>query len=232
MTRKLFLLLIIALVAVAVLAACNQEQAAEEQPPDFTIIETGIEPGTDPQAEQEADFVDRGAETTVADLSRAQAKITSFYFEQRMEYADGAVFLQVWYAAGRMKLLSSVDGYGLSEFYYDYEQQTMIRYYPGSGEDATQEHFDPHSADAPNNPVSEDYESYTLLGAEEIDRQYCLILQTPQGDKLWVGTKYGFPLKTEYVDETSGFTRSSLYKNVKINTITEEDVAPPEEFTR
>lgn len=178
------------------------------------------------QEESGVEFEDKGEATTVEDLIAAQAKISSFYFEQTVAYPNGHVFLQVWYKDENMRLFSSQGGYGMAEEFYDYETGTVISHQPGSDEPAEMYTFDKTSPDAPDNPVMNDYSAYTLLGGEEIDHQYCLILEAPNGDLVWVSTKYGFPLQTEYTDSL-GDRLTTKYKNISINTVTDEDVLPP-----
>ena len=237
MIKKSTLLFLLALVLVYA-AACNQQPDAGETPlngEEPSVIEPGVsedDPEEEDPGEEETDvepveeFVDLGEATTVEHLITAQQKITSYYFEQHIEYLNGHVFIQVWYKDGKMKLISSVDGYGLTENYYDYNEGTIINYSPSSGTAATMMDFDEHAEDAPDNPVKDDYAAYTLVGSETIDRQYCLILETPEGDLLWVGTKYGFPLQVEFTD-SMGEHLISQYKNVSINTVSDEDVEPP-----
>ena len=57
-------------------------------------------------------------------------------------------------------------------------------------------------------------------------RQYCRIVETASGDRLWVSTKYGFPLRVEYTDSL-GERYQVDYKNLSINTVSDEDVAMP-----
>ena len=237
--RRSRLLLLIWVFVCLLAAGCGEEpQAApevEERQP--LIIEEGInqpaaeEPQQQPDAQTPADepaveFADKGEATTVEDLIAAQAKITSFYFEQTVEYPNGRVFIQVWYKDEKMRLISSQGGYGMAEEFYDYEAGTLITHAPGSDEPAVLFAFDKTSPDAPDNPVMNDYSTYTLVGGEEIDRQYCLILEAPNGDLVWVSTKYGFPLQTEYTDSL-GDRLTAKYKNVSINTVKDSDVMPP-----
>ena len=213
------------------LSACGPS----EDPGDQMIIEPGLEDDPsgediDSTVEDEPDatvtFADKGEQTTVDDLTAAQAKIKSYYFEQTIPYADASVFLQVWYCDNKMKVITSVGGQGLSEFYYDYDEMSVISYSPGDSDTAIKMDFDPQSLDAPDNPVADDYGNCVLLGNEKINRQLCYILQTPSGDKLWVGTKYGFPLQVEFVDHL-GDLYTVQYRNLEINTLSAKDVAVP-----
>ena len=106
----------------------------------------------------------------------------------------------------------------------------MIYYTPSEGNQAIKMDFNPNGDDAPDNPKDEDYASCTMLGTETIDGQLCYILQTSVGDKLWVGTKYGFPLQVEFVDHL-GDTYTVAYRNVAINTISAAEVAVPDNIS-
>jgi hypothetical protein len=226
---------IIVLLAIAMLALGACAPTAED-PGDETIIEPGVndeqtgdeasEPDDQNSTDTSATFIDKGQQSTIDDLTASQAKIKSYYFEQTIPYADAAVFLQVWYFDNKMKVITSVDGQGLTEFYYDYDEMTVISYSPGDSDTGIMMDFDAEGEDAPDNPVTDDYSSCTLLGNETINRQLCYILQTLSGDKLWVSTKYGFPLQVEFVDHL-GSLYTVEYRNLEINTLSEEDVAVP-----
>ncbi|NLF79872.1 MAG: hypothetical protein GX572_01620 [Clostridia bacterium] len=232
MKRAIILIILMAFVlSMLALSACGPS----EDPGDQMIIEPGLEDDPsgediDSTVEDEPDatvtFADKGEQTTVDDLTAAQAKIKSYYFEQTIPYADASVFLQVWYCDNKMKVITSVGGQGLSEFYYDYDEMSVISYSPGDSDTAIKMDFDPQSLDAPDNPVADDYGNCVLLGNEKINRQLCYILQTPSGDKLWVGTKYGFPLQVEFVDHL-GDLYTVQYRNLEINTLSAKDVAVP-----
>lgn len=211
--------------------ACGSEDKQDtETTADSTVIETGIPhhndsvDSTDSSTTEE--LPDKGEDATIADLTAAQSQIESCYFEQTVEYPDGAVFIQVWYKDGRMKLVSSVNSYVLNECYYDYNQRTLVTYYLDSAS-ALQSDFDPESADAPDNPVLENYADYTLAGGEYIGDQYCLKLETPEGDYLWISTKLGLPLKAEYTDSL-GERMTTQYGNIKLNSVQDGDLALPE----
>jgi len=221
------------------LAACGgtEEPAVGEEP---TVIEPGLneedqqtpdsgEPEPEPEPQQplpEDLFPDKGQAATLEDLAVAQSKIESYYFEQTVQYPSGHMFMQVWYKDGQMKVITSVDGVSQSEFYYDYVNMTVTTYYPGVSQAAMMADFDAGSPDAPQNPKTADYSSCTVLGTETVNRQTCLILQTTEGNKIWVGTKYGFPLQAEFTDSL-GDQYTVQYKNVAINTITDGEVLPP-----
>jgi len=211
--------------------------AADEVDSDTVIIEPGLlDEGTpdtnDPDntgndnGTPTNEFVDKGEQTTVEDLAAAQAMIQSYYFEQTIPYTDASMFFQVWYCNHKMKVITSVDGYGTTEFYYDYDTQTMISYSPADSDTALQMYFDPESEDAPDNPLRDDYTACTLLGNEAVDNQLCYILETATGDKLWISTKYGFPYQVEFIDHF-GNKYTVAYRNIKINTLTEEAVQVP-----
>ncbi|MBR2783288.1 MAG: hypothetical protein IKD93_03745 [Firmicutes bacterium] len=211
------------------LCACGSPEAEKEAQP--TVIEQGAAAHQENEAESserqpEDPFPDKGADSTVEDLTAALAKVESYYFEQSVPYPSGQVFMQVWYKDGLMKLVTSVDGYCLSESYYDYNQGTVVEFYPGSAGEAYGRAFDPGDANAPKNPKMEDYSAAALTGSETLGRQSCLILETDSGDRLWVGTRYGFPLRVEYTDSL-GERYQVDYRNLSINTLSDEDVALP-----
>jgi hypothetical protein len=223
--------LILVMIAVTLgFCACSADNSSDpvviepgvtgDTPTDGSTADTS---GTDTQT---ADFIDKGENSTVDDLIANQQKITSYYFEQTIPYTDATVFLQVWYYDNKMKVISSESGYILTENYYDYDKLTMVSYSPADSDKAMQMTFDPAGEDAPGNPVREDYSTYILLGSEEVDRQFCLILQTTAGDKLWISSKYGFPLQVEFVDQM-GNKYTVAYRNLEINTVTASDVEVP-----
>ena len=89
--------------------------------------------------------------------------------------------------------------------------------------------FDPAGEEAPGNPLLDDYLACKMLGTEVVNRQTCCILETPDGNKLWVSTRYGFPLQVEFVDQLgSRFTVE--YRNLEINTVTEDQVTIPDDL--
>lgn len=231
------------LLALLLCAACGGEEGSDaaDTSQDTVVLEPGlpddtatdpIEEDTDPDdadEQQPEEFTDLGAAATLEDLTAAQAKIQSYYFEQTMPYLDSSVFMQVWYKDGYMRMRSSVDGYGLTENYYNYWDSTITSYSPGSGGPAQRMQFDFSSVDAPDNPAMEDYSLCTLLGTESIGGQTCLVLETPEGDTLWVGTKYGFPLQVEFTDSL-GDHFTVTYDNIEINTLEDADVLPPDDM--
>ncbi|MBR5430012.1 MAG: hypothetical protein IK116_05740 [Firmicutes bacterium] len=198
-------------------AARQEEQAETGETGEADDAESGRQP--DP-------FPDKGEAATPADLDDALSRIDSYYFEQSVPYPSGQVFMQVWYKDGRMKLVTSVDGYCLSESYYDYDKRTVVEVYPGSDQAVTRD-FDPDADNAPKNPKMEDYTAAVLTGSEVVGRQLCQVLETAAGDKLWVSTKYGFPLRVEYTDSL-GERYQVDYRNLSVNTLTDADLALPD----
>ena len=167
MFRKNSLPAFIIILALLLSACAGQEAQPEVEQP--TVIEPGLaageedtqagqdKPEPDPEPDPLADpFPDLGQAATVADLSAAQAKVTSYYFEQTVQYPSGHLFMQVWYKDGLMKVSTSLDGVSQSEFYYDYNRMTVASYYPGVSDAAILVDFDPASPDAPQNPKTID----------------------------------------------------------------------------
>ena len=226
---RFFLVLIMLLILTVAASGCSDDAADTPGPDDGTvIIEQGRvdNPDDDPNTDEPVeDFPDLKDKATVEDLVTAQSKINSYYFEQTLAYPDGHVFMQVWYKDGKMKLVSSVDGYGLNETYYDYNTRTITTYSPGSGS-AYQSSFDIDSSDAPDNPLLDNYSDYEIVGSETVNRQYCMIFKTDTDDLLWVGTKYGFPVQVEFTDSL-GTRLTATYKNVSINSVEDSDVNLP-----
>jgi outer membrane lipoprotein-sorting protein len=227
MVKKSKLLIATLIVLMVAVSACADESAEHDvhQP---LVIEPGIEAGEaaddDQQLDQEG-FADKGEATTIADLIQAQEQISSYYFEQNIPYSNGSVFMRVWYAGGKMKVVTSESGRTVSEEYYDYHNKTQTVYF-ASDNYAYQTYFNPYSEVAPVNPKQDDYSSYTYLGQETIEGQLCLLLEAPIGDKLWVSTKYGFPLQVEFVD-SFGERYTVAYLNVSINDVDKNDVEIP-----
>ena len=222
-------MIVLLLLAALLLPACGQSAPEPaEDPSQPTVIEQGAaaHQGGEGEAQPSDPFPDKGEAATLEDLNEALAKVESYYFEQSVAYPSGQVFMQVWYKDGLMKLVTSVDGYCLTESYYDYKQRQVVDVSPGNRTSAYGRDFAPNSENAPNNPKMEDYTAAELTGGETVGRQYCQIVETPSGDKLWVSTKYGFPLRVEYTDSL-GERYQVDYKNLSINTVSDEDVAMP-----
>ena len=222
-----FLITALFLLAALLLPACSgpDEESGPSQP---TVIEEGAEAHHEEDAEQTPKdiFPDKGEAATIEDLEAALAKVESYYFEQSVAYPEGQVFMQVWYKDGLMKLITSVSGYGLTESYYDYNNGTVVDYYPGAMPTAYGRGFDPAAENAPKNPKMEDYSTAAIVGSETVGRQLCQILETASGDKLWVGTKYGFPLRVEYTDSL-GERYQVDYRNLSVNSVSDEEVTIP-----
>jgi len=212
-----------------VFAGCSDPVNPDNED-DSVIIEPGISdvPVNGDNTENVVVFEDKGEDTTVEDLAAAQEKISSYYFEQMMQSDYNSVFMQVWYCEGKMKVLTDTGASGKTEFYYDYDQELQISYTPGE-DTAIAMYFDADGEDAPDNPLDDDYLSCTVLGSEELNGQLCYILQAVNGDKLWVSTKYGFPLQVEFVGHF-GDIFTVAYSNVEINTVTEEQVTVPSDL--
>ena len=226
---RVHMIVLLLLAALLLLPACGQSAPEPaEDPSQPTVIEQGAaaHQGGEGEAQPSDPFPDKGEAATLEDLNEALAKVESYYFEQSVAYPSGQVFMQVWYKDGRMKLVTSVDGYCLTESYYDYEQGQVVDVSPGDRTSAYGRDFDPNSENAPNNPKMEDYTAAELTGGETVGRQYCQIVETDSGDKLWVSTKYGFPLRVEYTDSL-GERYQVDYKNLSINSVSDEDVAMP-----
>ena len=226
---RVHMIVLLLLAALLLLPACGQSAPEPaEDPSQPTVIEQGAaaHQGEEGTAQPTDPFPDKGEAATLEDLNEALAKVESYYFEQSVAYPSGQVFMQVWYKDGLMKLVTSVDGYCLTESYYDYKQGQVVDVSPGDRTSAYGRDFDPNSENAPNNPKMEDYTAAELTGGETVGRQYCQIVETDSGDRLWVSTKYGFPLRVEYTDSL-GERYQVDYKNLSINTVSDEDVAMP-----
>ena len=230
---------LVLLAAMLFSAGCND---APEEPPVEDRPEVVVEPGVkpvepptvsegDPQGEEqdepvlpeEPQFQDKAEASTPADLAANLDLIESYYFEQNIPYVDGQIYMQIWYKDGRMKVVTSVGGYGLSEYYYDYNENTVINYAPGSGTPAMKLPFDPANPDAPDNPKLQNYLDCTANGFETIDRQTCMVLNTAEGSTLWVSTANGFPLQVYYEDSLGDFW-TVQYKNIRLNSVEDKEL--------
>lgn len=231
--------MLVLLAAVLFCAGCDDDP--NDVPVD-DAPEVVVEPGlsaADPPAATEADpeeteqdepdvpegpqFVDKAEASTLEDLAANLNLIESYYFEQNIPYVDGHVYMQIWYKGGLMKVVTSVGGYGLSEYYYDYNENTVINYAPGSGTPAMKLPFDPTNPDAPDNPKLQNYLDCTANGFETIDRQICMILNTAEGSTLWVSTANGFPLQVYYEDSLGDFWTVE-YKNIRLNNVEDDEL--------
>lgn len=228
-------------VALVVCCACSKSDDASETDSDMTIIEPGtndVDTDEDETAttedeqipeEDENAFVDYGRTATLEDLSIAQSKVQSYYFKQTIPYVDGSVSMEVWFKDNKMKVITSMAGAGVTEMYYDYGDDTMISYTPSEGKNAVMMTFDPDDPDLPNQPKEDDYQSYSVLATEELNGQVCRVLQTDEGDKLWISTLYGMPLQVEFTDSL-GERYTVSYEDMRINDITDEEVTPPSDL--
>ena len=203
----------------------SEEELVLENPDDAanTLDEEGnVADNTDENA-----FVDKGEASTVADVIANQSRIDSYYFEQTLEYPGSSVFMEISFCEDKMRVITYAEGYIDEIIYYDYRNMTITSHFPGMGDNAMMMDFDIYSPDAPENPVLRDYSACELLGQESIDDQLCLLLQTPEGSKLWVSTKDGFPLQAEFEDSL-GIVLNVQYKNISLNTVSLTDVEIPQ----
>ena len=225
-------------VALVVCCACGKSDDSGETDSDMTIIEPGTDDGdlvdnqTDPvedeqTPDEDADaFVDYGRTATLEDLTLAQSQVQSYYFKQTIPYVDGSVTMEVWFKDNKMKVISSMDGFGITEMYYNYSDYSVLSYTPAEGKNAVMMTFDPSDPDLPNQPKADDYQSYSVLATEDLNGQVCRVLQTDAGDKLWISTLYGMPLQVEFTDSL-GERYTVSYENLRINDITDDEVSPP-----
>ncbi len=236
--RNSILVLLLCL-AVFCCCACSDKSTDAQDDAQPVIIEPGVngdsaqeDPDTaePPKEEDPNAFVDYGRSATLEDLSAAQAKVTSYYFEQTIPYVDGMVNMQVWYKDNKMKIVSSMNGMGTTEMYYDYNDYTVLSYTPSEGNTAVLMAFSPDDPDLPDQPKSDEYENYSVISTEEVNGQVCRVLQTETGDKLWISTLYGMPLQVEFTDSL-GDRYTVAYENMRINDITDVEVAVPEGVT-
>ena len=230
MSMKKFRFFVPLLILMLILCGCSTETTVDED--DIVILEPGNpEDAQDNEqgSESEIKFIDKGEFTTIEDLTAAQAKISSYYYEQRIPYTDASVFIRVWYADNSMKVISSVDGYVLTEFYYDFDEMTMISYSPADSDTGIKVGFSLDSEEAPDNPLALDYPTLNHTGTEDVNRQLCYIFENTNGEKYWISTEYGFPLQKEFSDHL-GERYTISYKNIKINTVSADQVAVPEEM--
>ena len=235
-------LLLMLLAALTLCAGCGGGPATDpDGDPQEVVVEPGLQasdPVEDPQdaedpGEEEEEntpppslFTDKGENSTLEDLVANLDKIESYYFEQDIPYVDNHVYMQVWYKNGLMKVVTSVDGMGLSEYYYNYNDNTVINYAPGSGTPAIKLVFDSAGPDAPENPKLRDYlADYTADGFETIDRQTCMVLNhVSDGSTLWVSTANGFPLQI-YFEDSLGDLWTVQYKNIRLNAVSDEELS-------
>ncbi len=235
--RPVLLVLIGALLLLS--AGCAQQDEGDLDDPQVIIIEPGIDeenPSLDNEDDQETEeneeegFIDYGSAATLEDLTTAQSKVQSYYFQQTIPYLDGSVVIQVWFKDNQMKWISTMDGMVGTEMYYDFNENKVISYTPSEGNTAIMMEFSPSDPDLPDQPKADDYLSYTVVATEEIDGQVCKVLQTDTGDKLWVSTLYGMPLQVEFTDSL-GDRYTVAYENLRINDISDKEIALPEGVT-
>ena len=230
-------LVLVLLLTVALCAGCSGDTGGDlEDNPDEYVVEPGLpvdvpedtvgdgEDTDEPDVPEGPQFEDKGESATLEDLAANLELIESYYFEQDIPYVDGHVYMQIWYKDGLMKVVTSVDGYGLSEYYYNYDDNTVINYAPGSDTPAMKMAFDPAGVDAPDNPKLRDYTAdCTVSGFEVIDRQNCMVLETAEGSTLWVSTANGFPMQVYYEDSMGDFW-TVKYKNLRLNSVEDKEL--------
>lgn len=234
----IILLVIVLLLVTASLSACGKsgKPSAEPQP---VIIEPGLaneappeeapapETPATPELPPEEEFTDLGRASTLDDLMANKAKIESYYFEQTIGYEAGDIHIHTWYKNGIMKIVSSYPGAPESVDYFDCYAYELITYTPSAGKNAVLITYEEGDAEVPNNPLNYNYHDYRVLETASIEGQVCRVLENSNGDKLWVGTKYGFPMQVEFVDSLTDEHFVVPYENITINQVTDEDVAIP-----
>jgi len=223
---------------VTVLGACGGKP---EIPPAATIIEEGLDIKTPPEAvddpepnppdpEPVEDFVDLGRASTLDDLMSNKEKIISYYFEQTINYIAGNISIKTWYIDGMMKIVSSYPGAPESVDYYDCYDYVLVSHTPSMGKNAIMITYKAGDPEIPNNPLDYDYNTFHVVETDSIDGQICRVMENRTGEKLWVGTKYGFPMQVEFTDPLIDEHFIVLYENIDINNVTLKDVTMPDDL--
>lgn len=233
-------------VVVMILPACGKsEQSSSSQEvilepgikqdgsgePVSTPIETEAEDEPVIPAEEEGGFVDQGRASTIENLMSNKSKIMSYYFEQTINASYGDIFIKTWYADGWMKIVS-IAPYGEENTeYVDYENSLLIEILSSpSGYIGKMSSFKPGDPDIPNNYVDTDYHQFRIVDNDNIDGQTCRVLESRQGEKRWVSTKYGFPVQVEFNDPTNDEHFIISFDNLTFNEVSYEDIAIPDDI--
>lgn len=237
------LLIALLIAAIPLSSACGGKDK-NAPPPQEVILEPGLTSGepdaaaqadtpepteeepSDPADLSEGDFIDLGRASTLNDLMANKERIRSYYFEQTQD----DIFIRTWYADGWMKIiLSFADGEEETE-YIDCENRILVSYMPAVGDYGILETFAEGDPNLPVNHLNNDYHEFRVVDTDNIEGQVCRVLEGRQGEKLWVSTKYGFPLQVEFIDPTNGKQYIVPYENLTLNQVLYEDVIIPEDL--
>ena len=239
------LLMMLLLVALPLFCACGgkeEETPSQEQ----VILEPGLsaaepespalpdEPDPDPEPKTpdavEEEFIDMGRASTIDDLMANKEKIYSYYFEQTIDSVFGEMFVKTWYTYGLMKIIRSFPDEDEAIEYFDFPNRTLVSYTPATDDYGIMMTFEDNDPEIPKEHLSNDYHQYRLVDTDTINGQICRVLQSRQGDKLWVSTKHGFPLQMEYLDPESNERLTVVFENLSFNQVRYEDVATPDDL--
>jgi hypothetical protein len=242
---SIFLFLLLLAVMPLFSACANKEKEAQ---PNQVILEPGfstpgddttnqpVTPAPEPQPaasgedegdEDEEAFIDLGRASTLDDLMANKEKIHSYYFEQTVNASYGEMSVQTWYADGWMKIVNIFSDGEENIDYINCEHMFSISLAPATRDYGILMYFEPDDPDMPENYLSNDYHQYRVVDTESINGQNCRVLESRQGKKLWVSTKYGFPLQVEFTDPTNEEHFIITYENIIFNQTRYEDVAVP-----
>jgi hypothetical protein len=159
-------------------------------------------------------------------------KITSYYFEQNIQASYGSMLVKTWYADGWLKIVSIFPGEEEHTEYFDCNNLILIDIQPSpEGDVGWVMTMEPGDQDIPRNHAANDYHQYKVVDTDSIDGQTCRVLESRQGEKLWVSTKHGFPMQVEYNDPTNDEHFVIFYENLTFNQTSYEEVAYPEDLT-
>ena len=235
---SIILLITLLLATATVFSACAKK--GREEP---VILEPGL-PTDEPNVQDEPDsndplegeeetpeedFIDMDRASTLDDLMANKEKIHSYYFEQNISASYGDMLVKTWYADGWMKI-ASIFGDGEENIEY-FDCGNLILVSCASVDDyGMMMTFEPGDPDIPKNHLTNDYHQFRVEGTDSIGGQTCRILLSREGEKLWVSTKYGFPLQVEFTDPTNDEHFIISYDNLTINTTDYEEVAIPDDL--
>jgi hypothetical protein len=213
-------------------SACGGKEEEAQAPSQQVILEPGLSdkaPGKPAQPETnepdvgssmsaEEGFIDNERASTLNDLMSNKAKIKSYYFEYIINASYGEIFVRTWYANGLMKIVSAfTEGETITE-YFDCGDLSLV--YHNSNEDyGWIETFEPGDPNAPKNLLDNDYHQYRVVDTDNINGQTCRVLESRQGEKLWISTKHGFPLQVEYTDPTNDEHFIVAYEGLTFNQV-------------
>jgi outer membrane lipoprotein-sorting protein len=233
--------MILLLTSMLIFSACSSNKEKEAQQPQEVILEPGLikkEPDTPAQpetSEQESPttaddvFIDKDRASTLDDLMANKEKIQSYYYDFSITDDYGEMLIRVWYKDGLMKIVREFPDGDTEIEYFNCKNLTLVSHTPAFDDYGIMTTFEPGDPNMPKDHLSNDYHQFRLLDTESIDGQTCRVMEN-KDEKLWISTKYGFPLQREYSDPTTNEHVTAIFENITFNQVKYEEVVIPSDL--